>query len=347
MRVKIEDIFHVWKNTSMNLLKNVLLLTERAVLQPDEDTITLSIEASRQALRRAGVDRDKIEALYLGTCTDPYDSRPSATIIAEAIGIPNQLMCADIQFAGKSGTAALQVCLGLVGSGMIEYGLAIGADTMNRHSAPGDWSEYSGSAGAVALVVGKEKPIVEVEATLSYATSFTDYFRLEGERYVRMPTIHAESLFEFGYKEHVVKACEALMRKMDVKAEDYTYAVFQQPNGVASFGAGGPLGFKTTQIAPGVVANQIGDCGAASSFLGLANVLDRAKSGDRILLASYGFGAGSDVFSLRVMPQIEDRRGEATLVKDLLENKLMTDYATAMKNEYKYVKVPFAFASTI
>jgi len=87
-----------------------------------------------------------------------------------------------------------------------------------------------------------------------------------------------------------------------------------------------------------VIAPMIGDCGAASSLLGLVNVLDRARKGQRIFLASYGFGAGSDALSLEVTPAIERKGSTVPLSAYLYEKKSMVDYATACRLEYKYMQ---------
>ena len=62
-----------------------------------------------------------------------------------------------------------------------------------------------------------------------------------------------------------------------------------------------------------------------------------AKSGDKILMASYGFGAGSDAMSLEVTPLIESKRPVMSLAR-MLDNKKMVDYATACRLEYKYAQ---------
>ena len=103
------------------------------------------------------------------------------------------------------------------------------------------------------------------------------------------------------------------MKEMNLKPKDYRYAVFQQPYGFAPFAVGERLGFTKEQIEPGVVAPMIGDCGSASSLLGLIAVLDQAKKGDRIFLASYGFGAGSDALSLEVTAALEAKRAKVPL----------------------------------
>ena len=50
---------------------DVLKLDERAVLQPNEDTITLAVGAGQRALEHAAIDRGRIGAAFLGTCTNP------------------------------------------------------------------------------------------------------------------------------------------------------------------------------------------------------------------------------------------------------------------------------------
>lgn len=339
-RISVEEIHRVWRNTSLDKVKNVLQVNERAVLQPNEDTITLAIDAARRAIEHAGVRRENIDALFLGTCTSPYHSKPSMTIVAQAIGARPNLMGGDLQFSGKSGSTAIQVCLGLVNSQMAMAGLAIGADTINRHTSPGRFYEYTASAGAAAFVIGKDKPLAEIAGTSSYVSDLSDFFRVEGERYIQNIGVGGELFpaWEIGFAEHVSQAANALMKQLGLKPGDYQFAIFQQPFGFAPFTIGERLGFTREQVEPGVIAPVIGDCGAASALLGLIHVLDTARPGARILLATYGFGAGSDALSLEVTSAIEEKRPRVPLAKFLYERKSMVDYATSCRLEYKYMQ---------
>lgn len=337
-RMKVEDIINTWQNASSAVTQYRLLINERAVLSPDEDTNTLAIAAARQALERARVNAGDIGALILGTCTNPYDSRPSSTMVSEAIGVGPHILGGDIQFGGKSGTTALQIIYSFIASGMTNCGIAIGADTINRHIAPGDLYEATASAGAVALILGTKNIIAEIEDTCSYASDLSDFFRLEGERYIRSAMGIGAATWEVGLVHHSQEAARNLMKKLGTSAENYQFAVFQQPYGRTSYMVAEGLGFVKQQVDPGIVADQIGDTGSASSLLGLARVLNQAKAGDRILLISYGFGAGSDAISLRVTPEIDKCRDEICIVDRLLEDKIMVNYAMAAKYEYKYIK---------
>ena len=87
-----------------------------------------------------------------------------------------------------------------------------------------------------------------------------------------------------------------------------------------------------------IFADRIGNTGSASVLIGLAKVLEQAKAGDKILLVSYGFGAGADAIVLTVTELAEKLRGNAKTVEEQLAYKTMVDYKTAMKYEYKYIR---------
>jgi hydroxymethylglutaryl-CoA synthase len=62
--------------------------------------------------------------------------------------------------------------------------------------------------------------------------------------------------------------------------------------------------------------------------LGLTAILDVAQPGDRILMISYGSGAGSDAFDLVVTEKIHEVRGLAPKTRDYINRRTVIDYAT-------------------
>src|SRR5262245_10863106 len=58
----------------------------KSVPGPDEDTITMAIEAARNALARAGLGADRLAAVWVGSESQPYAVKPSGTVVAEALG---------------------------------------------------------------------------------------------------------------------------------------------------------------------------------------------------------------------------------------------------------------------
>ncbi|MBI4361948.1 MAG: hydroxymethylglutaryl-CoA synthase [Euryarchaeota archaeon] len=325
-RIKVEEIARLWGKNPEDI-KRGLDVHEKSVPDPDEDTATISVEAARYAIRRAKIDPARIGAIYVGSESHPYAVKPTATIVAEAIGASPRMTAADYEFACKAGTAAIQTCLGLSTSGLIDLGLAIGADV--AQSAPGDPLEYAAAAAGAAYILGPGPAIVEIEATHSYTTDTPDFWRREGASY---PSHGGRFTGEPAYFKHVTSATRGLLEKTGTKPGDYDYAVFHQPNGKFPARAAQELGFQKPQYEPGITVRRLGNSYSASSLVGLANVLDQAKPGARIMMCSFGSGAGSDAFQLRVTPQIETVRPGAPLVADFSRHVNYLTYAQYAKH---------------
>lgn len=346
MRLAVEETLGVWENNALKILKEQLLVSERVVLSPDEDTVTMALQAGRQALDRWRGEHRRIGGFYLGTCTNPYDSRPSSTILAEALASSLTMDCMDVQFSTKSGSAALQVARAMVLSGSVERAMAFGSDTMNRHTAPGTFQEYVASAAAGALLVGRasDGAIAEIGPFYSVVSDLSDGFRMDGERYLRSGGLSAlES--GIGLFRHVSRAVQGFLKKYDAKPEDFDFVVFQQPAGVVPVALTMRLGFSMEQTMPGVTAYELGDVGSSSTLIGLSLILDQAMPGQKILVASYGFGAGADVTVVTTTDRIADYPRTAPTVDEQIKNKRLVDYATAMKYEGKYMKVSHALSA--
>lgn len=298
-------------------------VTEKAVAGLDEDVITMSIEAARNAVTRAGIDAEELRAVWVGSESHPYAVKPTSTIVAESIGTSPHIQAADWEFACKAGTEAVQASIGLVGSGMAGYALAIGMDT--AQGRPGDALEYTAASGGAAFVLGKaEEACAIYQGSYSYVTDTPDFWRRAGEEY---PAHGDRFTGEPAYFKHVLEAASRLMELMGTSAADYHYAVFHQPNVKFPARVAKMLGFSAEQIEAGLLADVIGNVYSGSCMIGLTAILDHAQPGDRILMVSYGSGAGSDAFDLLVTDQIHRiRNREVPTTQDYIARRTPIDY---------------------
>jgi hydroxymethylglutaryl-CoA synthase len=318
LRVRTADISATWRVRGAA----APAVAEKSVPGADEDVVTMAIEAARTALERAGTGLawiDAIGAIWVGTESKPYAVKPSATIVAEALGITPHVVAADMEFACKAGSEAMQAAVAFVGSSMVEAALAIGMDT--AQSKPGDALEYTaGCGGAAYLFAGAEEALAVVEASISHVTDTPDFFRRESAHYPE----HGGRFTGEPYFRHTLAASRKLLAEVGSETKDYAHAVFHQPVPKFVEKAAAELGFTPRQIRTGLVAPRMGNAYAGSSLLGLAAVLDVARPGDRVFFCSYGSGAGSDAFSFRVTERIAERRRGPSVV-DYLERRRLVD----------------------
>lgn len=263
----------------------------------DQDTATIAVCAAQKAFLKSGINSKKIGAIYVGSESHPYATKPTATIVGDALSVGQDFFAADVQFACKGGTAAIQICYGLIKAGMIDYGLAIGADV--AQARPGDVLEKYVGAGGAAFILGNKKDeiIATIDETISITTNTPDFWRRSLQKY---PEHTNRFTGEPSYFRHTISAAEKILKKTGLSVKDFDHVVFHQPNLKFPKVTAKRLGFSKQQIETGLLVEKIGNCYSASSLLGLSSVLDTAKSGQKILLVSYGSGSGSDAFVLTV-----------------------------------------------
>ncbi|NQU06103.1 MAG: hydroxymethylglutaryl-CoA synthase [Calditrichaeota bacterium] len=332
-RIKVESIASTWGADAENYKKG-LQLREKSVPALDQDTITLSVEAAKYALKRAGIDGSKIGAAYVGSESHPYAVKPTGTILSEAIGATPECHTADFEFACKAGSEAMYVVYAQVKAGLIDYGLGIGGDT--SQGAPGDALEYSASAGAAAYVFGTKDIIAVVDETYAFMTDTPDFWRREHEHY---PQHAGRFTGEPAYFKHTLGAANGIMKKAGMTADDFDFVVFHQPNGKFPMAAGKRLGFPREKIETGWLVPWLGNTYSGASPLGLSAVLDVAKPGNRILMVSFGSGAGSDGFIFTVTDRILEVQDKAPMTRPQLdENKIYLDYGNYAKFRGKILR---------
>ncbi len=325
-RIADSEIARVWAGGGSGPVQ------AKAVAGTDEDTITMAIEAARNALRRAKLDGAQLGTVWIGSESHPYSVKPSGTLVAEALGCRPAVHAADWEFACKAGTEALTAGMGMVSSGLVEYALAVGADT--AQGRPGDALEYTAAAGAAAVIIGSAaEALATIDATVSYVTDTPDFFRRADRPY----PVHGNRFTgEPAYFHHIEAAATELLHEIGAEPGDFRYLVLHQPNAKFPQVAAKQLGFRTEQVAPGLLAPRIGNTYSAAALLGLCATLDITEAGERILLVSYGSGAGADAYALTATKYLGQARDRAPQTSVYLAREQSIDYASYARMRGKY-----------
>ncbi len=330
-RLPATEISHLWRDGQDS---NFLPVKQKSVPGNDEDTVTMSIEAAKNALARSGIEANKIRAIWVGAESHPYAVKPTGTIVGQVLGIVPETVAADMEFACKAGTEAMQAASAFVGSSMADYALAIGMDT--AQGRPGDALEYTAAAGGAAFIFGPANEALAVlEGSYSYVTDTPDFFRRAHQKYPQ----HGNR-FTGGpaYFNLITNSVTCLLEGLNLKPSDFTAAVFHQPNSKYPQKVAKQLGFTKEQLKYGLLAPQIGNTYAGASVLGFTDILDHSKPGDRVLLASFGSGAGSDTFSFIITDKIEKTIAKAPVTADYINRSITIDYGMYARWRKKIVK---------
>jgi hydroxymethylglutaryl-CoA synthase len=332
-RLALSEIAGAWKKNPEEIM-GTLGVTEKSVPAIDEDAVTIAFESAHSCLSVSSFKHSDIEALFVGSESHPYAVNPTSTIVGELLGIGNTYLASDMEFACKAGTAGILAVSGLVASGQIALGLAVGADV--AQSKTHDALEYTSASAGVAYMIGSHDVSVDLINWASFSSDTPDFWRRDGIRY---PSHAGRFTGEPAYFAHVLGASKLLMKKTGIKPTDVDYCVFHMPNGKFPRDVAKRLGFTKEQLAPSLTVDTIGNPYSASSMLGLASVLDGAKPHQKIFMVSYGSGAGSDAFLWETTTGIEKlqkkRQKAKTTVADQIQRKTMIDYVEYLKKTHK------------
>ncbi|OGE64227.1 hydroxymethylglutaryl-CoA synthase [Candidatus Daviesbacteria bacterium RIFCSPLOWO2_02_FULL_36_7] len=326
-RIKPSQIAQAW-GKEVKGVESSLGVFEKAVASVDEDAVTLAVEASFKALTNGQITPEKIGAITVGSESHPYAVKPTSTTVAGILGLPEELLAADLEFACKAGTVGIQLLSGLVSTNKAKYVLAIGSDV--AQSKPSDVLEYTAGCAAAAYILGKDNVIANLIDFTSFSSDTPDFWRKDNEKF---PSHTGRFTGSPAYFAHVMGASNLMLKKVKMEPKDFNWAVFHMPNAKFPKEAAKKLGFTDKQLTPGFVVPFIGNPYSASSLVGLAATLDIAKPKDKIFVCSYGSGAGADAFVFEVTPQIkEHQKRNIDTVAAQIKHKVYIDYSLIAKN---------------
>lgn len=249
----------------------------RTVCGPDEDSLTMGVEAARRCL--AGTNGPPAQMRFAST-TAPFADRANAVLMCEALGLPSSTRCSDASGFLGAGMVALIDALNQEAPSLI-----VASD--RRLAKPASAAEMALGHGACAVATGSERPIAECLATYTSAEDFIDHYRavdadtdygLE-ERWIR----------DEGQMKLIPSAVSALLEKASLGSDAIDRLVLAGMSAATARSIAPAIGIDASRLVD-VLADQCGNLGTAHAFAMLHLALDTAKAGERILVVNFAQG---------------------------------------------------------
>lgn len=318
LRIKREDYAKAWGSFA------AAGVNEKAVAGFDEDMLTLATKVSQRALDSVPLTPDRVTRFAFASTTPPYTEKLLSGTVLVGLGASGDTYASDHISSTRAGTEAMLAGFEHLAANPNGCALIAAADA--PVASMWDSIEHAMGSGAAAFVLSGFATLAELEGTASYVSEyFGERFRPREEGQTR--DLSVKKFSEGSFVTNTTRAASALLKKLGHKPEDYAHVVIQQPDARAPASVAAKLGFQEPQLAAGLVSVNLGDLGAASTPMGLAAALEASKVGDRILVVSYGSGAGSDALSFRV---VSDRKPAFTVSKEAARKEYV-DYVQYLK----------------
>jgi hydroxymethylglutaryl-CoA synthase len=284
-----------------------------AVCAPDEDVLTLSCEAARLALGRAGIDPAAVDGLWWGVTRPPFAEGPSHAVLAAAIGLADHSGGALTSGSAHAGIDALVGAADAIAAGSARVAVVVAADALRP--GPGTAFEARAGAGAAAFVLSEAEGPVTLGTRVTRTRPALDRYRGDGEPATR--DLYDARLFREEIFLPSVREVGEQLAALSPRAWSLPDPDGRLGTTVArQLGAAGALASQT-------VFAEAGDTGAAAALLGAIAALDTAG-----VVAVVGTGGGRTTgLTLTAAAPVPGAAG----LGDLLAAGVEIDYPTALR----------------
>jgi hydroxymethylglutaryl-CoA synthase len=295
---------------------------ELAIAGYDEDAVSMSVSAGIDCLK--GTDPHAVDAVYLATTTPPYLERLSSNIVSNALDFRRDVRNADFGNGLRAGVAALMAAVDAVNAGSLKSVLVTASDL--RMGAPGGEHEQVLGDGAAAFLVENDAVAVEIEGSLTYSDDLADYWRMDGDEFIRS----WEDRFgrDAGYSQIPVEVVNKLLEKLNLTTQDISKVCIAGANARAQASLARAMKFAPEQVQDPLL-DSVGSAGVAHPLMILISALEDAKPGERFLMVSWG--TGCDAVVLKTTDQIEKIKDRRAIKRHLSIKADLDNYGKYMR----------------
>ncbi|CAB4637137.1 unannotated protein [freshwater metagenome] len=264
----------------------------------DRSLMDMAVEASNEAIEKAGIAASEIEAVIFSTITHPYQTPSAAALLADLVGA-NPAPAFDISAACAGYCYGIAQADSLVRSGVAKYVLVVGGEKLTDFIDPTDRSiSFLLGDGAGAAIVGPSdspgisKTVWGSDGSKWDAVGMTGSLIDFRDGTGAWPTLvqEGQTVFRWAVWE-MVKVAKRALEVAGVTADELNSIVMHQANERIIDEMAKQLGLPEHVV----VARDIkttGNTSAASIPLAMHALIEdgAVKSGD--LALQIGFGAG-------------------------------------------------------
>ncbi len=264
---------------------------ERSMCNWDEDSITMAVAASRDCIK--GLDKKKIDGLFLASTTCPFADRQNAGIISTALNLRDDIITSDFTCSQKAGSTALLTAIESLMGGARHQILVTASD--KRETKPAWFHEMWFGDGAASVLVGDENVIAEFKGSYSVSYDFVDHYRGAQKKYDY--NWEERWIRDEGYAKIIPEAVNGLLKKLNLDIKEISKLVYPCFFKAEHSNIAKKLGASKDQVIDNL-HEVCGETGCAHPLLMLTKALDEAKPGDKILMASFGQGCNALLFEV-------------------------------------------------
>jgi 3-oxoacyl-[acyl-carrier-protein] synthase-3 len=285
-------------NSSDEWIRQRTGIVTRMRASQDRSLMDMAVEASNEAIQKAGIKPSEIEAVIFSTITHPYQTPSAASLLAELVGA-NPAPAFDISAACAGYCYGIAQADSLVRSGTAKYVLVVGGEKLSDFVDPTDRSiSFLLGDGAGAAIVGPSdspgisKSVWGSDGSKWEAVGMTGSLLDFRDGTGSWPTLvqEGQSVFRWAVWE-MVKVAKQALEVAGVKPEELSALVTHQANERIIDEMAKQLALpESVVIAKDIITT--GNTSAASIPLAMHALMaeSRIKSGD--LALQIGFGAG-------------------------------------------------------
>lgn len=260
-------------------------MSERHYVEGEENHTWLAEMAAKQAIERAGIQKEKIGVVLVCTVSADYFSPSCACIIQGRLGLSNDIIAMDIG-AGCSGFIfGLETIRALMMARNAQYGLIVGAEVLSKKMDMTDRST------CVLFGDGAAAAVVELAEN-----SYTSVIGVSGDEEminIKSPDgfIHMDGQGTYKFAVATVpKVIEQVVEKAGLTYDDIDHFVLHQAN----LRIIESIAKKVKQPMDKFVVNieKYGNTSAASVGLALDEAIadGRIRKNDKVLMCAFGAG---------------------------------------------------------